>query len=907
MSLFLAHEGVKRKSGRWPWGSGEVPYQHEWWFSWGEKDNNFRAEGLSDSDIAKGMGISIAELREMRSIVKSETMALNTAEAWRLKEKGYSNVEIGRRMGVNESVVRSWLKKHDDVKYSQIKNTAEILKKNISDKSYIDIGSGTEIELGVSKSRKDAAVRVLLEQGYVKHIIKVPSMTDPKNYRTMMVLCPPGTEWKTVMQNKDRINYINEHSIDNGKTWFDIYPPQNIDSKRVLIRYGDEGGNTKDGVIEVRRGVEDLTMGNAKYAQVRIAVDGTHYLKGMAIYSDNIPKGYDIIFNTNKKSGTPKEDVFKKQNIDKKTGEVDVKDPFSAVLKEKVGQRHYIGKDGKEHLSAINIVQQEGDWGEYKKQIASQMLSKQELKVAKEQLSLAYKQKKAEYDEIMSLTNPEVKKKLLYSFADDCDAAAVHLKAAAFPRQTSRVILPLTDIKPTEVYAPGYKQGEKVVLIRYPHGGRFEIPELIVNNRNRDGIKTIGNAAKDAIGIHSDVAAKLSGADFDGDSVIIIPNNSGKIKSAPSLEGLKNYDPKVSYPAYPGMKKVSETSFDTQAEMGKITNLINDMTLKSAKPSEIARAVRHSMTIIDAEKHNLDWKTSFKDNRIAELKEKYQGGKTAGASTLISRAKSRADIPEVEQNRPSFWDPETGEKKIPETGKTHIKLVRDPATGKKVSTGEEVANTIKTTKMAVVKDAYELSSGTPMENAYADYANGLKALANNARKSYLNIKSTPASPTAKKTYAKEVERLLGALEVAKKNAPASRKANLVAYMQVQAKIRDNPDLHTKDGEKQIKKLRSRALAAASTRFGALTKDFKIEISPKEWEAIQSGAFSKSKLNEIFRYVDLDKLKKLATPKNTPALSAANIAAAKAMLKAGFDQDEVAKRFGVSVSTLNRYL
>ena len=136
---------------------------------------------------------------------------------------------------------------------------------------------------------------------------------------------------------------------------------------------------------------------------------------------------------------------------------------------------------------------------------------------------------KEEYDEIMSLTNPAVKKKLLDSFADGCDSSAVHLKAAAMPRSSWHVLLPITTMKETEVYAPNYRDGDTVVLIRYPHGGRFEIPELTVNNKNKLANQTI-RQAKDAIGIHPDVAKRLSGADFDGDAVLVIPNNNKLVK-----------------------------------------------------------------------------------------------------------------------------------------------------------------------------------------------------------------------------------------------------------------------------------------------------------------------------------------------------------------------------------------
>src|SRR5699024_9296204 len=141
-------------------------------------------------------------------------------------------------------------------------------------------------------------------------------------------------------------------------------------------------------------------------------------------------------------------------------------------------------------------------------------------------------------------------------------------------RQKYQVILPITSMKDNEVYAPNYKNGETVALVRYPHGGTFEIPILTVNNKQAEARRVLGNTPKDAIGINSKVAERLSGADFDGDTVMVIPCNSGKSKvkitSTPQL--IKDFDPKLEY----GGKK--EGTFkqmrDTQKEMGVISNLI---------------------------------------------------------------------------------------------------------------------------------------------------------------------------------------------------------------------------------------------------------------------------------------------------------------------------------------------
>ena len=88
--------------------------------------------------------------------------------------------------------------------------------------------------------------------------------------------------------------------------------------------------------------------------------------------------------------------------------------------------------------------------------------------------------------------------------------------------------LPLERMKETEVYAPNFKNGEHVCLVRYPHSGPTEIPDLIVNNKNKEAISIFGKTPKDCVVINPKVAAQLSGADFDGDSVVVIPNKGGK-------------------------------------------------------------------------------------------------------------------------------------------------------------------------------------------------------------------------------------------------------------------------------------------------------------------------------------------------------------------------------------------
>ncbi|HAQ03039.1 TPA: hypothetical protein DCQ22_04065, partial [Candidatus Nomurabacteria bacterium] len=86
---FIKHSGVKRKSGRYPWGSGKDPEQRSKSFLGTVREMEDR--GVSEVDIAKGLGISVSKLRITKSIEKDAQRSADAAEALRLKNKGYSN------------------------------------------------------------------------------------------------------------------------------------------------------------------------------------------------------------------------------------------------------------------------------------------------------------------------------------------------------------------------------------------------------------------------------------------------------------------------------------------------------------------------------------------------------------------------------------------------------------------------------------------------------------------------------------------------------------------------------------------------------------------------------------------------------------------------------------------------
>jgi DNA-binding NarL/FixJ family response regulator len=886
----LMHYGVKRRSGRYPWGSGDSPYQHGGDFL--ARVEELQRLGKTEKQIADELHLSTTDLRMQVRVAKHERRALQADRARSLREDGKTLDEIASILGyANDSSVRALLNENTAANKNKAQATAEILKKELAEKGAIDVGTGVERQLGVSTGVLQEALFILETEGYNRYGVGVPQVNDPKKRTITPVISVPEIDQREVYQNLDLVKSVGDyHSTDGGESWDKREYPASIDSSRVKILYGDEGGALKDGVIEIRRGVADLDLGDSHYAQVRILVDGTHYLKGMAMYSDDMPDGADIVFNTNKHTGTPKMDVLKKIQDDPDN-------PFGALIKAN-GQSHYIDADGNEKLSAINKLKEEGDWDKMSKNLSSQFLSKQPIQLIKKQLDLTYADAADEFSEICSLNNPTVKRKLLLDFADECDSAAVHLKAAALPRQSTQVILPLNAMKETEIFAPNYRDGEKVVLIRYPHGGTFEIPELTVNNKNPTAVSVLGKNIRDAVGINPKVAERLSGADFDGDQVVVIPTGGRvKIQSTPALKDLKDFDPKTDYSTEgKTCVRLLAKGAATQRQMGEISNLITDMTLKGATESEIARAVKHSMVVIDAAKHKLDYRQSEKDNGIAELKKKYQGfddetGHHGGASTLLSRRKQDVEVPERQGS--GVIDPLTGKVVYKESGRTYV----DPRTGK------TVAATTKVKRILAVDDVRSMSSGTLQEEAYADYANKMKDLANKARLEYKATPTLKRSASAAKAFEPEVNRLMAALKVAQLNAPLEREAQRIANARVKAKVQAN-NITDKD---EISKIRRAAISDARNSTGASGKRTRITISDGEWTAIQSGAISDTTLSEILRYAEPKTVRERATPRRTTQLSDARISRIKAMANSGHTNAEIAEALGISTSAVSKYL
>lgn len=898
----LEHYGTKFHSGRYPWGSGENPYQHSGDFL--SRVEVLKKKGLSEKEILdsinstlpKDYQLSLSEFRVAKSTAINLRKKSEYEQIKELKDKkGLGWTEIAEQLGMSESSVRSKYSGNIDKKSQRAEHIAETLKKEVDKKGMIDISEGANQVLGISDTELiNAVYKLEAEYGYKRYGVGIKQPTNPRQQTNITVLAKPEFDQKYAYQHQDQIDSLGDyHSDDGGETFTKLQRPSSLDSSRVAIRYGDEGGLDKDGVMEIRRGLPDLDLGKSHYAQVRILVDGDHYLKGMAVYSDDLPDGVDVMFNTNKPSGTPKMKVLKE-------AKADPDNPFGAAIKAN-GQSMYIGADGKEHLSPINKLKEEGDWDTMSRNVSSQFLSKQPKKLIENQLKLTIADYQAQYDEIMQYDNPTVKKKLLNDFADTVEGTSMTLKASAFPGQSTKVILPINKIKETEAYCPTYENGTRLALIRYPHAGTFEIPIVTVNNKNVSGKRNLG-AIQDAIGINAKVAERLSGADFDGDTVMAIPvTDKVNIKSTRALKALEGFDPKTAYAVPEGnpnnvrlMKKEEK-----QREMGVISNLITDMTLRGADEDELARAVKHSMVVIDAEKHKLDYKRSERENGIPELKQKWQirvdeegSTKYGGASTLLSRRKQTVRVPE---RRGSVRiDKETGEYIYKESGRTFT----DPKSGKK-RLAEDTVSLISETK-----DARTLSSGTVQENLYADFSNKLKAMAAQARKEAVNMKGLEYSAEAAKKYAPEVASLKAKYANMIANKPKERKAMLIANANIKAKIQEqglNPNI-TED-KKEIKKISSVEMQRARDSVGASGRRSKVTFTDKEWEAVQAGAISDNMLTKFLNSSDSDEIVKRAMPKNATVMTSAKMSKASAMLRSGYSYAEIAKACGVPESTV----
>ena len=224
----------------------------------------------------------------------------------------------------------------------------------------------------------------------------------------------------------------------------------------------------------------------------------------------------------------------------------------------------------------------------------------------------------------------------------------------------------------------------------------------------------------------------------------------------------------------------------------------------------------------------------------------------------------------------------------------------------KTITYKKEMRTVKSTEMGETTDAHTLVSVKqhPIELIYADYANSMKALANRARMEYIKTGNLQYDRNAAKIYANEVSSLESKLNEAKKNNPKERMAQRLAAAEVKKKQNVDPTLKGED----LRKVSQRAITKYREEVGSVSRSKRnINITEKEWEAIQAGAISDNRLKTILDNSDPDVLRQRAMPKTGRKPTSAQVMRMKALANSNFTLQEIATKLGFSTSTISKYL
>ncbi|MBQ0118028.1 MAG: hypothetical protein KBS98_09000, partial [Flavobacterium sp.] len=208
----LAHEGVGHleggNSGRFPWGSGENPYQHQP-HALVTFDEKMKKAGLTERQIIdawngehvddKSLQFTTTEYRTALSVYKSRYKQQLQKSAKYLHDVEHRGpTEIARMLGLpNESSARSLLEEQHQANVNKADATAEILKKRLEETGgYLMVGKGVEHELGITKNKLDNALFILEQDGYPHYDRRIDQVTNKSGKTTIRLLCPPGTEYK---------------------------------------------------------------------------------------------------------------------------------------------------------------------------------------------------------------------------------------------------------------------------------------------------------------------------------------------------------------------------------------------------------------------------------------------------------------------------------------------------------------------------------------------------------------------------------------------------------------------------------------------------------------------------------------------------------------------------------------
>src|SRR5699024_2895060 len=334
-------------------------------------------------------------------------------------------------------------------KQQRFENSLTALREQVKQKELVDVGEGVQEALGLTSTEKNKLIRALEMEGYEKHIVKERTGI-PGNDRSTVVLAKPGTTWGEAFKNREKIQtFSGDYDVVSDGNPLGVVKPKPLAKNRVQVVYGNEGGAEANGLIKVRPGVKDLSMGDNHYAQVRIQVGPKHCMKGMTVYANDLPDGVDVQFFTNKNRDVPvygdkKASILKTIKFDPN----DPNNPFGTSISRQITDGE--GKNRKA-TSVLNIVNEDKDWKDWSRNLPAQFLVKQNNKLVRSQLEMTQSGRRAELEEIKALKNNTIKQHMLEKYAESADAAAVHLKAAALTGQRTHVLLPVPTLKDNEV------------------------------------------------------------------------------------------------------------------------------------------------------------------------------------------------------------------------------------------------------------------------------------------------------------------------------------------------------------------------------------------------------------------------------------------------------------------------
>ena len=154
-------------------------------------------------------------------------------------------------------------------------------------------------------------------------------------------------------------------------------------------------------------------------------------------------------------------------------------------------------------------------------------------------------------------------------------------------------------------------------------------------------------------------------------------------------------------------------------------------------------------------------------------------------------------------------------------------------------------------------------------------------------------------------YSEEVDSLNNKLRKAQMNRPREREAQFMANILFEEKKAALTEAGEELDKEDERKLRDRLIKKTRAICGAAR--YTIPISDKEWEAIQNGALSHTKVAKILERADADQVRQRATPKKQFEWTNAKQNIALTMANSGWTMAEIAERLGTSTTTIAKCL